>query len=299
MCLAGVAAADFHDGASSRAAREEAIRAIPFQHLPPQVKTQTWEIVSHPSLYRQMPAKTIECDPELYLFLLRYPEVIVNIWDLMGITQVQLQRVSPTTIKAADGAGTECVADVIHSTRDMQLIYAEGFYEGPLFRNRLYGSCVLLLRSDYAEGDRGQTQITSRLDVFVKVDNMGVDLLAKTLNPILGRSADSNFTESAAFLGKVSQAAEQNGPGVQRLAATLGNVDPAVRERFSELAATVGHRAALRSVEPLAMENQASAVVQRAIETGETPFGQPLEDTITPPAAGPLEPPRRGITLRR
>jgi hypothetical protein len=181
----------------------------------------------------------------------------------------------------------------------MQIIYAEGFYEGPLLRSRLYGSCVLLLRSEYAEGDQGQMQITSRLDVFVKVDNAGVDLLAKTLNPLLGRSADSNFTESAAFLGKVSRAAEQNGPGVQRLAATLSNVDPAVRERFSDLAVTIGHRAALRSVEPLAMENKASAVVQRAIEEGVTPFGRPLEDTITPPAAGPLEPPRRGITLRR
>jgi hypothetical protein len=47
------------------------------------------------------------------------------------------------------------------------------------------------------------------------------------------------------------------------------------------------------------MENQASAVVQRAMETGLTPFGQPVEDAITPPAAGPLDPPRRGITLRR
>lgn len=141
--------------------------------------------------------------------------------------------------------------------------------------------------------------ITTYLDVFVKVENVGVDLLAKTLSPLLGKSADSNFVESAAFLGKLSQAAEQNGPGVQRLAEHLERVDPAVRRQFGELAVAISHRAALREVDPLAMERSASEVVQRAISEGVTPFGTPLEEPFPPrPAANP-EPPRRGITLRR
>jgi hypothetical protein len=246
-----------------------------------------------------MPTKTIECDPEMYLYLLRNPEIVVNIWDLMGITQVTIERVGPTTFQAADGAGTHCVANVVYSTREMQVIYAEGFYEGQLLKSRLHGTCVLFLRSDYAAGENGATRITSNLDVFVKVDNAGVDFLAKTLSPLMGRSADSNFVETAAFLGKISQAAEENGPGVQRLAAKLGNVDPEVRDGFSNLAVAIGHRAALREVEPLAME-PAAVEMQQALDRGTTPFGQPLEQSLAPPEGAPApEPPRRGITLRR
>jgi hypothetical protein len=230
---------------------------------------------------------------------LRYPEVVVNIWELMGITQVSIQRIAPTSLKTSDGAGTECVAHVLMSNRDLHLIYAEGFYEGPLLKNRIYGSCVLLLRSVYAPDERGQTIITNHLDVFLKVDNMGVDLLAKTLTPLVGKSADSNFVESAGFLGKISEAAEANGPGVQRLAANLEQVDPAVRDRFADLAATVSHRAALREVNPLELDDRASAVVQRSIEQGGTPFGQRLEGPYAPISPGSIEPPRRGMTLRR
>jgi hypothetical protein len=303
-CLPGVAlraesAEGFQGGASSRAAREDALRAIPLQELSPQVQAHVLDVVTHPSIFRRMPSKTIECDPELYLFLLRNPEIVVNIWELMGITQVRLERVSPTMIKAADGAGTECLAHVALANRDLHLIYAEGFYEGPLFRSRLEGACVLLLRSVYGADERGGPLVTCTLDVFLKVENAGVDLLAKTLNPLVGKSADSNFVESAAFLGKISQAAEANGPGVQRLATSLARVAPEVRVQFSDLAAAIGDRAALRSVETPAPEKAATALVQRAIDEGVTPFGQPLEEPFTPYAPGLPEPPRRGITLRR
>jgi hypothetical protein len=288
------------DGLSSREAREDATRALPVQQLPPQAQARVWEIVSKPSIYRRMPAKSIECDPDLYLFLLQHPEVVVNIWDLMGITQVQIERIGPNSVKAADGAGTQCVAHTLLRTRDIHVIYAEGFYEGPLLKNRVHGSCVLLLRSAYTPSPAGDTVITSHLDVFVKVDNVGVDLLARTLNPLVGKSADANFTESAAFLGKISQAASENGPGVQRLAEKLEHVEPPVRHRFSELVMAVGNRAALRSVDTYEMEQPASEVVQRAAVEGVTPFGQAVEEDPFPPTPpGSLEPPRRGMTLRR
>jgi hypothetical protein len=285
-------------GVSSRAAREEATRAIPLQQLSPPVQARVLDVVTHPSIYRRMPAKTIECDPELYQFLVLNPEIVVNIWELMGITQVRLQRISPTALTAADGAGTECTAHVVHSSRDLHVIYADGFYEGPLFRNRLHGACVLLLRSAYGVDEQGDSLVTCQLDVFLKVENAGVDLLAKTLTPLVGKSADSNFVESAAFLGKISQAAEANGPGVQRLASSLVRVDPEVRVQFSDLAATISDRAALRAVATPSPHEPASTVVQRAIDEGVTPFGKPLEASYLP-APGRPDPPRRGITLRR
>jgi len=58
--------------------------------------------------------------------------------------------------------------------------------------------------------------------------------------------ADANFRESCVFTSKLSQTAEQNNPGVQRLAERLTKIEPAVRDEFSKVAAAVPQRAAGR-----------------------------------------------------
>jgi hypothetical protein len=60
--------------------------------------------------------------------------------------------------------------------------------------------------------------------------------------------ADANFEESCHFASKLSQTAEQNAPGVQRLADKLNKVEPPVRDEFARVAAAVQQRAALRDI---------------------------------------------------
>jgi hypothetical protein len=105
------------------------------------------------------------------------------------------------------------------------------------------GRCVLLLKSAYA-GSAGRYLITNRLDVFLQIDHVGVEVFTKTLHPLLGRSADINFVESTAFLQRISRAAEQNGPGLQQLAERLDDVEPDIRSQFAGLTAEVHSRAA-------------------------------------------------------
>jgi hypothetical protein len=59
--------------------------------------------------------------------------------------------------------------------------------------------------------------------------------------------ADYNFLVTASFIEALSRTAEVNQMGIQRLASNLRELDPAVRERFSQLAAEVGMRAQARS----------------------------------------------------
>src|SRR5207237_83294 len=141
----------------------------------------------------------------------------------------------------------------------MHILYGEGFYEGPLFKNRISGRCVLLLRSGYETAETERPRVANLLDVFLTVDNAGLDLIAKTLAPLVGSTADSNFADTAKFLSRVSLTAEQNGAGLQRLAGKLTKVEPAVREQLVDLTAKVQERAALRN---------ASASVQPAGKTG-------------------------------
>jgi hypothetical protein len=89
----------------------------------------------------------------------------------------------------------------------------------------------------------GRHFVTSRMDTFIQIENTGVELLAKTLQLLVHRSADYNFVETAAFVGTISRAAELNSPGVCRLATKLTNCELEDRERFAELALGVSRKA--------------------------------------------------------
>jgi hypothetical protein len=143
----------------------------------------------------------------------------------------------------------------VYGDRTTHVVYAEGAYEGPLFRSLIRGRCVLVLKSDYRRTTDQRVYVTNRLDVFIQLDNVGVELLAKTLHPLVGKSADRNFVESTRFLSQVSQAAETKAAGMHQLIPRQTKVDPGVREQFAVVTALVGQRAATRNSVPSTRES--------------------------------------------
>jgi hypothetical protein len=242
--------------ATERQTREEAIRSIPFQELTGETRAKLERVVGSPSIYRRMPAQLIDCDPDMYLFLVRYPEVIVSIWRLMEITNVSVQRTGPFSVKTFDGVSTNSHIELVYGTRDTHVVYAEGVYEGPLFKRKVTGRCVLVLKSGYGRGEDGRSKINNQLDMFIQIDNLGAEIVAKTLQPMVGRTADLNFAESAGFLEQLNKAAETDAETVQRLSGRLKEVEPSVREQFARLAAVVSERS--RPEQPASAETPLS-----------------------------------------
>lgn len=255
VCSLALGGRDVHAAArrsatSTRAAQMDSLRSIPFDKLSEDVQVKLWDVVSKPSIFRRMPVQVVDCDPDLYVFLVRYPEVVVNMWQLMGITKATVHRTGARQFDACDGAGTVTKVELVYGTSDTHVMYAEGTYEGPLLKQRVEGKCVLVLASGFSKQENERARVTHQLDIFFQVGHPGAELLAKTLHPLIGRAADHNFAESSAFLGLISQAAERNGPGMEQFAARLNNVSPEIRERFANLAASVNHRAVLRAARP-------------------------------------------------
>ena len=145
-------------------------------------------------------------------------------------------------------AGTVSQVELVYGTREQHLFMAEGYYDGPLLPRRVTGRCVLLLTSAFSQDTQQRPFVSNRLDVFVQLDNVGAEIVAKTLHPLMGRTIDRNFAESARFVGQVSHVAETNGPGVQRLVSRLDNVEPSVRTQFAQITSTMNQRAALRNL---------------------------------------------------
>ena len=218
---------------TSRAFREQAIREIPFKGLTPEAQKRIGAVVTKPSMFRRMPTSVIQCEPKLHQFLVRNPEVVINIWQLMGITKVTANRTGAFTLDTADGAGTTSSVELVYGTNDTHLFYCKGQYEGPLCRKPIQGRCVLLLKTGHRKTAEGTFNVTNRMDVFVQFDNIGMDAITKTLHPLLGRSADVNFTETMKFVERISQTAKQNGPGMERLAERLDKVAEPTRKEFT------------------------------------------------------------------
>jgi len=231
---------------TSHESYQDAVEGLPLDELRDDMRDKLMKVVESPSLYRRLPVEVIDCDQDLYLFLIRYPEVVVNMWQLMGITKVRLKRVAPFELDAVDGAGTVSNVELVYGTREKHIIYGSGYYEGPLLRKRVNGECVLFLRSGYKISPSGRTLISSKLDVFVALENVGAEFVAKTLHPLVGKTADHNFSETTRFIAQVSQQAEINQPGMQRLAKRLDSIADETREQFSAVTTTVNERAALR-----------------------------------------------------
>lgn len=232
-------------GTSSRAAREDAVRAIPYARLDRAARSKISSVLAHPTIFRCLPAQTIECEPNLYLFLVEHPDLVVNLWEVMGISEVALSQIAEATFDANDKAGTRGRLEYLYRGPELHLVFADGNYTGSLLPRPVNGQCVLLLRTSYLRSSDGRDFIRCKLDAFVRLDNVGVGVLAKTFQPLVLGAADHNFRETVAFLGSVQRAAEFNHAGVQRLAERLENVDTAHRDRFAELTARVAVKAAL------------------------------------------------------
>lgn len=231
-----------NEGTSSREAREAAIQRIPFQQLTPEAISRLKGVIENASYFRRMPTEVVDCDQEMYSFLVRHPEVIVNIWDVMGVTKVTVQRTGPFQLRGNDGSGTSCNMDLVFGNDSLHIYYASGHYQGSLWPRELNGKCIVLLHNRPTPLHNGRTGMITSMDVFMKLDNVGADLVVKTLGPLVGKTADYNFLECASFLSQVSLTAEQNPQGIQSLAKRLNNIDPKVRDQFLATANSLSQR---------------------------------------------------------
>lgn len=208
-------------GSSSRQNRTDAVAQIPFNELNKVAQQRLKSVVSNPSFYRRLPVSTIDADPDYFRFLVRKPEVVVSIWRLMGVTEMTTNRVGPYSVETDDGAGTISNLELVYGNNDLHIFYGTGSYEGPVLRRKLTGRCVIVVRSQSKPKQDGGFDHTSQLDVFLKVDNSTAALITRTIQPVVGSTADHNFVESLKFIERLNQTTRNNGPGVKAMARRL------------------------------------------------------------------------------
>lgn len=236
------------EGVSSREARLQAARGVPLHKLNPNIGQEVREVLDNPSYFRRMPSQQIACDPQMFTFLVRRPEVMVNIWEVMGITKVTAKRTSPVSFLADDGVGTACRCDLVYSDNSLHIYLGNGSYEGSMAPRKVTGRCVCLLRTEDRTPTAGEPNIAGTMDVFLKVDNFGADLLTRSIGPFVGKTADYNFVETSKFISQISQICQTNPSAAQALVMRLDRIDDVTRREFAEIVTRIASNSADQQV---------------------------------------------------
>lgn len=227
---------------SSYAQRQKVIADLPMKRLTRTAQQRILSIAKSPTIYRKLPTQAINCDRDMFLFLTRNPEVMVGMWDLMGITQVTTKKIGPYQLAAEDGSGTRCNVDLVYGDPSVHIFIAEGSYDGKMVAKPIRGKGVFVLRSKYATSSDGKSTVTGTIDCFVQIESLGVDLIVRTLSGLIGRSADNNFIETARFIAQVSQASEKNPSAMIDIAQRMPQVEERTKQQFADVIATVARR---------------------------------------------------------
>lgn len=260
------------DATSSRAARDEAIRAIPWKSMSPAGRQTSQSIINNTSIYRRLPTRIIDCDPDLFTFLLQHPEIVIDVWRVMGISQVALSKAPDGSYRGSDGAGTTGNVRYLFSNwgegaHNTAVVYADGAYQGPPLGTALKAQTIMLMRSDSVRETNGRRYITVKLDTFVRIEQLGVEIIAKTVQPWIARTADQNLIETLTFVSNFSRTAEKNPQGMKRLATRLNSLDEPTRNQLVDLCFRTAERYAQRDAHTrtgaIAAEKPALAVVRR------------------------------------
>ncbi len=278
------------DGLLGRKARiEAAMQSIPFDRIDGNASQAIRDVLDNPSFYRQLPPKKLEADPALLKFMVRHPEVMVNIWEMIGITNIEAKRTGNRTFYANDGAGTTCNCELVYSDDVTHVYYGTGNYDGPLSPRAIKGRVVCVLSSTSQKNPLSHSGyvVDSRMDVFLRVDNLGADLITRTLGPLIGKVTEHNFDETSKFVGQLSQFCAAYPTAAQNLAASLNVNRESIRQEF----ATIATRIASQQGNALARQLSLSALpaTEHALPVDSTQSALPSAE-LTLTDSGPSNP---------
>ncbi|WP_148073851.1 hypothetical protein [Bythopirellula goksoeyrii] len=234
-----------HEASTSSEAREAAVSAIPFAKIAVRYRGPMTKVIDDCTLYRRLPTQIVDCDPAMFTFMAQNPDALVEIWKQLGISRVSLERTGENTFSMADGVGTTGKLVIVEQTceADAQnriVMFGEGAYEGKPFSKPVHAQSVLLLRSGSMVETNGRTYVAAQLDTFLKIDRTSLELFAKAIQPLVGRTADRNFADTMTFLSGFSQASEIRPEQIERLAVNLPRITPDRQQQLVRIAYQTG-----------------------------------------------------------
>jgi len=246
--VGGLSAALAEAGFAGRETCRRALEALPAE----QMMAEERQFIEHfrraTTLHRRLPAETIRCQQSLLEFVLVKPETLVDVWRVLGISRVSFDPAGPGRWRLSDGYGTAGTVRLLHHERGpaggLLIYHGRGGYTGPLSPKPLTGSCLMVVRHEPVAAAAGPPAQRVEVEAFVDVDGLGLEIVTRTLQPLIVRSAAANVHEICLFMSQFTAAATRNPGGMARLAEQLPRTGPTDRRLLVTLAAGAGGESA-------------------------------------------------------
>lgn len=219
---------------SSQTPRELAEESIPWDDLTESAKSCLQDVISDTTLFQRLSVQQVHCDSNIYVHLARHPEILANMWELMGVTKLRIDRTDKYRMQVDDGQGTKAKMELIYGTPHLHLFFCEGTYQGSLIPTVSTGRAIIIIRSRYLQ-QKSIPTVRHQMDLFLQIDDMADQLIVKTLSYFFMKTADANFAETTQFLGQIDDIVRKNPSGMKRLSKRLTRVEVPIRNQFAEL----------------------------------------------------------------
>jgi len=257
-------------GSSSRSTLRDALDRLPLDELTNEQRRRVNEVLEHRSMFRRLPAISIDADPEVYNHLTHNPESVVGIWRVLEISKFTMQQTGPTEWYGDAGDGSTGTIDVLTRSPNRHLLLCTGKYKSPLLARPIEATAVMHLQTQYQQGEDLQPKVVHGLDLFVMFPSHTVDTVARVIAPVSHMIADRNFKELSLFVRFMNVAMERQPGWVEQTIQRIDGIDREQRIELMKLSARVYVTAQNRLA-----KNQAANPDRRVEQAG-------LEELIAP-----------------
>jgi hypothetical protein len=224
---------------SSRAAHKAALAALPLDKMADEHRRRILQIGANTSLFRELPTLQFSVDPRVYRFFMDHPEVAVNIWRVMQISEFHMRETGREVYETDDGAGTGGVLDVAYRDESQVVVLCDGVYKSPLLPTAVKARGALQVQVAFDRRPDGKTFATHSAKLFVNFPSQTVEAAARIISPISNAIIDQNFREVSMFLHMMSVAMQRQPGWVEYLSSRLDDGLAARRNQLMEVTVEV------------------------------------------------------------
>ncbi len=226
-------------GTSSDKVKKTALSELPLDKLSPESQARVQSLLNEVGYFRRLPTTVFAADPEVYQFFIRYPDVAVSIWRVMGISEMKMWQTGTNEYEGDSGDGSSGIIDVLYRSPEENLLICEGQYQSPLLKKPLKARSLVLLKTTFFKESDGTIYVTHRADMYVAFPSQTVETVAKVLSPLTGSMADRTFTEMSLFLRMMSLAMTRRPNWVAQISNQMEGVPEVRRQQLRQVTSQV------------------------------------------------------------
>ena len=226
-------------GSSSLLGIRKAKAAVPVARMHATSQQRVGHVLKNLSLYRKLPDIRCETDPRVVDYFLANPDVAVDIWRVLGVSEVTMTRTGANSFAADDGQGSRGTLHVVYRDTQQQVLLCDGVFVNPVSKKPIRAEAVIHFRHRTERSRDGRTFSRHDATMFISLPSNTVEAVARAISPVSNKLADQNFEEVSRFVRMMNVAMTEQPDWIDSLAARLANISQPRREELVALSQQV------------------------------------------------------------